>query len=636
MLQRIHDSLARWIGLGLLALVLAGFVFWRADFSGAGGATFAAKVNGEDISLQEFDAQLQSRQNEYQQLYRSELTEDMRRQLRESVIEEMVREEAIRQRVEAQGYRASDERVVQSIRDFPQFQVGGQFSRDSYTALLANQGYTPARFEQLQRQSLEIRDLETGIAESTFLTPAEFRRYIELYQQRREISYALFDSSAFAATVTIDDAAIAAHYEANQASYQTAETVDLEYVELALADIAGGVQLTEEELRAAYEEERARFQTPDERRARHILIEVAEGQDEQARATAESVEQRLKNGEDFGTIAAEVSADAGTKAQGGDLGWVSRGMLVGAFEDRLFGMQAGDTSEPVRTEFGYHIIRLDEIRAGQEQTFDEVREELAQELSTRRAESDFYDRANQLGERAFDAYNELASVAEAMQLPLKTVNGFSRTGDSDAFSNASPVVQAAFGDEIVDSGRNSELVELADDHVLVLRVTAHNLSQAKPLEEVREQIRAELTLDRAQQLAESAAQAFLADLTQGAADPAAAAAAHNGMWFAPAWVERTASTVPTEILSAVFGMANPADGQVLRDSVALANGNHAVVALTNVAAGEPTSMTQSDRDQRLEQLADQSARADLIAYRGNVREAATVRVPPAVLEPPVY
>jgi len=388
-------------------------------------------------------------------------------------------------------------------------------------------------------------------------------------------------------------------------------------------------------LRAAYEEERERFQTAEERRARHILLEVPEGQEDAVRATAESIVQRLKNGEDFAAVASELSTDAGTKNQGGDLGWISRGMLVGPFEDTLFAMQVGEISAPARSEFGFHIIRMDELRAGDVQPFEAVREDLAAETRTRRAETEFYDRANQLGEQAFDAYNELATVATAMQLPVKTLQGFPRSGDPNAFSNSAAVVQAAFAEEIVDSGRNSELVELADDHVLVLRVTTHHLPQTKPIDDVRDQIRSELTNERAQQLAEEAANAFLTEIERGS-DAAASAAAHNGTWRPAAWVERTDNTVPTEVLSAAFAMAKPAAGVALREGVALANGGHAVLVLTNVEAGEPASMTQSERDQRQKQLADQSARSELTSYAGNLRDQATVRIPPEILEPPAY
>ncbi len=636
MLQRIHDSFAKWLVVLVLGLIAFSFIFWGVDFGLGGVTTFAAKVNGEDVPLVEFDRALQDRQNQYQQIYRTELPEEVRRDLRRSVVEELVRNTALKQRVEEQGYRASDERVTQSIRDIAAFQVDGQFSLDVYRGLLANQGLAPTGFEELQRESLAIGDLERGIVDSTFLTPAEFRRYIELYNQRREVAYALFNPDAFTADVTIDDAAIAARYENNQASYQTAETVDLEYLELQLADVAATVEVSEEELRAAYEAEKERFETVEERRARHILIAVEDEQEDAARATAEAVVARLRAGEDFAAVAAEVSTDAGTKAQGGDLGWMGRGILVGPFEDALFGLEVGQLSEPVRSEFGFHVIRLDEVRAGDLRPFEAVREELAAETRTREAENEFYDRANQLGDAAFDAFDDLAAVASATNLPIKTLMGFPRTGDPNLFANSAAVVEAAFADEIVDSGRLSELVELAEDHVLVLRVVAHHVPTTKPLDEVREQIREELVRERGIELAEAAAQAFLTDIESGG-EPAERAAARGGMFTPAAWIMRTDATAPTEVLSAAFGMTKDASASApQREIVALANGGQAVIVLTGVEAGEPSTMTQEERDQRQRQLADQAARAELTGYAGNLRDSADVRIPDDILNPPIF
>lgn len=636
MLQRIHDSLSlgRWVVAVLLGLIAITFIFWGVDFGITGPATFAAKVNGEDISLDEFNEALQNRQNQYQQIYRSELPEELRRELRRGVIEELVRNTALKQRVDEQGYRVPDARVTQSIREIAAFQIDGQFSFDQYRGLLTNAGLTPTAFEVQQRETLELGELTKGIVDSTFLTPAEFRRFVELYNQRREVAYALFDAATFAADVMIDDAAIAARYETNQASYQTDETVDLEYVELALADVAATIAVTDDDLRAAYDEDRQRFETAEERHARHILFEITDG-DDAARTAAESAEARLRAGEDFAALAAELSADAGTKAQGGDLGWMARGTLVGPFEDALFAMQVGETSAPVKSEFGYHIIRLDEVRAGTVQPFEEVREQLAAETRTRLAEDDFFDRVDRLSDAAFEAANQLATVASEMQVSLKTAPGFSRSGDPNLFENSAPIVQAAFSDDLVESGRNSEVIELADDHVVVVRVAAHQLPATKPLEDVREQIREELTRERSQQLAEEAARTFFTEFERGA-DPVSLAATHRGMWNPATWVTRTDDTVPTEVLATAFGMPKVQSGVVHREVVALANGGQAVIALSAVEPGQPTAMSQDERDARQQQLSEQAARAELTGYAGNVRDQATVRIPDDILEPPVF
>jgi peptidyl-prolyl cis-trans isomerase D len=637
MLQRIHDSFGKAIVVVILGLISVTFIFWgssRSDFL-PGSSNFAARVNGEKIPMVEFDRALQERQNQYQQVYRSELSEDVRRELRRAVIEDLVQDATIRQRVGDQGYRASDARINQSIQEISAFQIDGVYNDQQAMALLANRGYTPAGFRALQREALEVGDLQNGIVDSSFLTPAEFRRYIELLNQKREVAYALFEIEAFSANIAIDDAAIASRYENNQASYQTTETADLEYIELALADVAATVAVTEEQLRKAYDEERARFETPEQRHARHILITVPEGQEDSARATAESVVARLRGGEDFAAVAAEVSADAGTKAQGGELPWLAHGVLPGPFEDALFALQIGAISDPVRSDDGFHIIRLDEVRAGEVQPFETVREEIASETKTREAENEFYDRANKLGEEAFDAYDDLAPVAVASGLPIKTLMGFPRTGDPAAFDNSAAVVQAAFAEEIVDSGRNTELVQLAEDHVLVLRVNEHHVPTTKPLDDVRDQIREELVRERAQELAEEAARAFLADVETGG-DAPQSAATRGGKWNAATWVARTDVGVPTEVLSAAFGMPKTDAAAPQREVVALANGGQAVIVLTGVQAGQPESMTQDDREARRRQLEQQAARAELTGYAGNLRATADVKIPPDVLTPPVF
>jgi peptidyl-prolyl cis-trans isomerase D len=362
------------------------------------------------------------------------------------------------------------------------------------------------------------------------------------------------------------------------------------------------------------------------------LIAVQNGDEQAARAKADSVEARLRNGENFAAVAKEVSDDAGTKAQGGDLGWMSRG-TGGAFEDALFALKApGDVSEPVKSEFGFHIIRLDELRPGEEQPFEAVRDQLDMEYRTREAEREFDERANKLQELAFDAYNELATVATEMQVPVKTLKDFPRTGNPAIFENSAPVVQAAFGEEVVDSGRNSELVQLAPDRVLVLRVTAHRVPETQPLEAVHDRIKEQLTHAKAQELAEGAAQAFLKDL-DGGIDPMQAALAHNGTWHPPALVERNDGGVPPEVITAAFALPKDQVDGAKRQEAALADGGHAVFMVSKVETGQPANIPQSERDQRQQGLAQQSALAELTSYEGSLREQATVRIPVEILNP---
>ena len=634
MLQAIHDGIGRSVAVVILGLLAVAFIFWGVDFS-LTGTVFAAKVNGNDIPILEFERDLRTQQNQYQELYRIEITDELQRELRLAVLERLIRNEALLQQVESAGYHVSDDRLTAAIRGRPEFQVGGEFSLDVFRATMLNVGMTEAGFLALQREQLSLLELTAAIMTSGFYTVEEYTRYVELYNQRREAAYAMFTVEDFLDQATVDEAAIAAHYEVNKAAYYSDESVDIEYIEVQGADLAADVEVTEEELATYYEDERYRFQTDEERQARHILLDL---DTEDAETDAASIIARLDAGEDFEALAAELSEDAGTSAQGGDLGWISKGLLVGPFEDTLFSMEVGDVQGPVETDFGYHIIRLEEIRAGEVRTFESVRDELALDFQVRRAEELFYDRASELGDRSFDAFDELVSVATQMELPLQTLSGFTHDGSTSPFSISAPVVQAAFDPLALEQRENSGPIELADDHMLVLRVTGHHPPAEQSLDAVRERVEQELLRAAAQELAETASADFLAALEalqpeEEDLDLEAVVQNLGGAWTATAWIERTDGQVPTQVLAAVFRSEKPAADAVVRDLVPLASGDSAVFLLSAVEAGQVDVIPREERNLRNSQLAEQAGMFELTGYAAEVRNDATVRIPDIVLNP---
>ena len=671
MLQSIREGVGRWVAGIILALIAVAFIFWGVDPT-IMGTTFAAKVNGEDISLIEFDRALQIQQSQYQELYRVELDDELQRALRLSVLEDMIQGEALAQRVSSQGYRVSDSRLAQAIRSLPEFQVGGEFSMDVYRSQLMFSGLSPTAFEEQQREQLGLAELQGGIGISAFYTPAEFARYIELFEQEREVAYALFSADAFLDQVEVDETEVQEHYEANKDRFFSEESVDIEYLELTRADFSGEIEVTDEALEAFYEQEQYRFQTEADRRPRHILIGSME-ENPEAEARAMDVLARLDAGESFEDLAAEVSEDPGTSGQGGDLGWLSRG--TGAFQDAVFDMEVGEVRGPVKSEFGYHIIRLDDIREGEVRTFDSVREELAVEYRELQAEELFFDAAQELDALAFDAFDELASVAQDMELTLQTFEGLTRTGTSSPFPVADPAIQTAFSTEVLELGENSRLIEILDDHVAVLRVRAHNLPQEQPLEAVRTEIEAELARIAAEALADAAAEEFLmraaslpvadsgvANATDGVEsadagveqaspdeavsddeaqpEPQSALAALTeelgGTWTDSAWYRRTDTGAPLEIIASVFNTRADGDGAEVRERVALASGDEAVVLMTSIRPGSADRLTREELQARLTALSQATAGFELAGYAQHVREGASVRIPDEVLDPPLF
>src|SRR5690606_26384477 len=396
----------------------------------------------------------------------------------------------------------------------PMFQIGGQFSMDMLRSQLAFQGMSVAAFEELQRQQLELLDLQNGIVNASFVTPEEYVRYVELLNQRREVAYAAFEVASFLDQVEITDEQVEEHYREFGERYMTEETAAIEYVELKRSDLAAEVDVDEATIRDYYEQRRNEFRTEEERAASHILITAGAGEtDEEARARAEALVERIRAGEDFAALAAEHSDDPGTASSGGDLGWITRGMLDSAFTDALYELaEVGDVSDPVKTDFGWHIIRFNAVRPGEERSFEEVRDQLAEEYRIERVDDIYYDRANRLADVAFEEYDNLERVASTLGLPLERLDAFPRSGDPEAFPNSAPIVNVVFGFDALEIGINSDVSELADDHVVVVRVVERFPPEQRPLEEVADEIRETLRRERAEELAAEALAAFAAAL----------------------------------------------------------------------------------------------------------------------------
>ena len=261
------------------------------------------------------------------------------------------------------GYRVTDQQVASFVRSQPRFQVGGEFASQAYIATLASQGLTPEIFEERTRRALEINQLQVGLVGSSFYTPTEYRQFIELQQQQRAATLVQFSPAAFFSEVSLDDGAVEAYYSANLSQFQTEESVALDYVELRLADIAATVAVDDAALREYYDNNADRYSTAEERRSRHILIAVdGEAEDAVARDKAEKLVAEIAAGGDFAALARENSDDPGSAPDGGELGWAGRGVFVPAFEEALFALEVSEVSPPVRTEFGYHVIQLEELR----------------------------------------------------------------------------------------------------------------------------------------------------------------------------------------------------------------------------------------------------------------------------------
>jgi peptidyl-prolyl cis-trans isomerase D len=567
MLQQIRDKITGWVAIVFLSVIAIVFIFWGVQFESSTNVA-AATVNGEKIPVELVRRAWQDRQSELQQLSRDELPPELVQQEQQRILDDFIRRELLVQRAGQLGYRVSDRELAEALARIPALQVDGVFSRDRYAALLRAQGRTEADFEAEFRRDLQINQLSNAVAISAFALPGEVRRRVELA---------------------------------------------LQYVQLSLSDVEGSIEVSDEALRRHYEEVAAeRFQTTERRRARHILVEAGTD-DAAARARAESLAERARAGEDFSTLAAQNSDDPGSKGQGGDLGWATRESFVAPFADALFGMAKGEVRGPVQTQFGYHVIKLDDLEAAHQRSFDEVRAELESDYRREQAQTEFYERSQQLADEAFASLNELESVAQQLGLETRAVEVFTRQGGGP-FGAERKLIEAAFSDEVLQERQNSPAINVGEDSVVVLRVTEHRPPVQRPLDEVRGEIEQNLRAQRAREAAEAAARAAAARIAAGEGWTDVA----SSLGLQPMGgrsVTRTEETLPPELLQAVFTAAAPASGQVSSGVAALPGGDAALFVVSGMRPGSVSSpQAAADLAARAQRAAGQVALAEFSSY----------------------
>jgi peptidyl-prolyl cis-trans isomerase D len=631
MLQQIRDKITGWFASLFLGAIAVVFVFWGIRFESA-TTSAAAKVNGESIPVEQVRRAWQERQNELQQAARNELPEAVVKAEQQKLLDNFIRREVLLQHASKMGYGVTDQEIVSQLQEIPALQVDGKFSRDRYSALLRAQGRSEVDFEREFRRDLEISQVRNGVGISAFATPSELRRRIELEGETRDIDYVTVPAAQYAAGAALNPADVTAFYDKNKAAFMTPETVSLQYLQLKLADVAASVAVTDAALRELYEQVAPeRYLDPERRRARHILIESGKD-DAAAKKKAEQVYASAKAGADFAKLAEQNSDDPGSKAQGGELGWATRETYVQPFAEALFAMQKGEVRGPVKTQFGYHVLLLEDVAPSHQRGFDEVKAELETDYRNDHAQSLFYEKSQQLADDSFAALSELDSVAKKFGLPVQTADGYTRRGGGP-FGPDRKVIEAVFSGDVLQERQNSPAVNVGDDSVVVLRVTDYKPSVQQPLDVVRGQIEANLRQQGARKAAEAAARADAARLAAGAS--LADVAKERGLQPAgPSTITRTAPGVAPALVKAVFVAPRPAPGKSTSGIAVLPTGDVALFVVNAVHSGTMPSAADAaaQLQQQAQRASGQTAGAEFSAYLGELVRTAKIRTNEKVFE----
>jgi len=607
MLQQIRDKLSGGIAIAILALIGVPFLFFGINYNFI-GTNFAAKVDGEEISVGFFEQQYRSELTERPEL--ADANDAQLQQLRRGILERLIRDQLVRSYLTENGYRVGNKQLTDLIQREPEFQVDGKFDRAAYVDYLAIRGREPREFEESQRAFMREYQLRSSIMASAVVTPSEYRRYLNLAAEQRLVSLATLNEEAVSGEIEVSEEDVQAFYDDNPTLYQLPETADVEFIQIRRDELAQQVEVDEETLAAYYEDNKFRYLQDEQRQARHILI-LFDDDEAAALTKTEDILMRVRSGDSFEALAGEFSMDGGTSAQGGDLGVLTETQLPDALGAAIFSMQEGDLEGPVRSDFGFHIVRLDDILERGPLALDQVRGELLTELRDREAESLYIDLERRLSDALFDL-TDMQAIAAAVGVEIGTIEDFGRTG-GEPFGSNQAAIDAVFDDAVLNGGQLSEVVEIDVNGAAVFRVSQHNPATRQALEDVRNDIDAVLRSQKADQILIERAEQILAAIAAGE-DFGVAAEAAGATVGEPRLLTRQDTEADQIVVFEIFAAAKPTQDSPVTGRVRGLDGAYTVYSLEAVLPGRPESIPLAQRDAGKAQLAQDSGVGDYLAF----------------------
>ncbi len=618
MLQGIRDRAHGFIAWIIVILICIPFALWGVqEYLGPDPNVAVAEVDGEEISLIDYQTALQAVRAS---LNRQFPGQDVSRIFGEASVRDRAREGLIRERLIARasseaGFVVSDEQLAGAIRSAPAFQRDGAFSTEEYEYALRRSGSSPGRFEANTRRRLLEAQWRDALVLSAAAAQSRARRLAALESQTRAFARLLVPADRFAES-EIGEEAIAKRYEENEAAFLTPEEVRLRYVVLARDDLAAEIEIPAGTIEGYYESRKAGLTTPEQRRVRHILI-ADEAGGEEALARAEALRARILGGESFEDVARSSSDDPGSKGSGGDLGYSARG--IWPFDEAAFSLAVGDLSEPIRSESGFHLIRVEDIRESRTRSFDEAEEELEREYRNEQAEQLYFELVERLSNLAFEQPDNLEDAAEVLGLAVEESGYLSRRGEpGHEVLGDRAVIAAAFGDDVL-AGNNSEPVEIEGYRTVVVRVEERREPRQRTLDEVRPEIVAALRAERATDEARALGVGLLERLRAGEGREAVAG---DLAWSEERTVGRNEPGLGRTVGEVLFSMPRPGAGATTFDGVALPNGDFVILALEEVIENEVEAETLDESRTRLSRQLGLDTHQSFVAA---LRERAEVR-----------
>lgn len=635
MLQAIRDNAQTWIAWVIVSFLIVVFAFWGIQgFDLFGNEVNVAEVDGVEISDDDFQRQYQKHREQQRQQYAQIFGGDTNNPLFEKLMNEnLMRKRVLQGMIQSRvitvaafdaGFKISDDQLNEIIRSSPFFQRDGRFDKDEYVQRLRFGGMTNKGYKARLELDEINRQWQEGISNSVFVTPQQVDAWLKLQNHQRQLSYLILRASDYRHAAKIDDAMINAYYEENPREFMTDEQVSIEYVEFSSVKLAEQLSVSDAELRNWYDENSSDYAVPDDQTQRKTLLDLR---------------KRLLAGEDFAKLAKEFSQDTGSATGGGDLGMFGRNIMEKPFEDAVYALKKGEVSEPVKTSFGLHLIKLTGIQGEQRQashillevdskklrtlTYEEVHDQLEKDFLAREAERRFAEQFELLNNLSYEQPDTLAGVAEELKLEIKTTELFGRLGGKGISANPK-IATAAFNEEVL-AGNNSEPIEVSSDNFIVLRIKQHVPAAIRPLAEVNDIIIDQLLDDVSKRTAFEKGEDTLAKIKAGTPHDEVAKALKL-TWISAENVKRDNNKLAKEIINRLFAMPGPVDGKPVYAGITMAGSDYAVLVLESVTDIDPDKLDTVVRLSARRQLEKSAGDNVWTAMQADLQQSADIKI----------
>ena len=630
MLTSIRARATGWIAWAIVILISIPFALWGVNsYFGEIYEINVAVVDGEEIDLQTYQRALYIERDNYRQQMGENVDSDFLSSsvLGRQVVDQLVRDLLLFQDARSNGYYVGDEALAKAIRRAPMFLTDEKFDQSRYERLLQFSGYSVPEFEELQRQLAAVSQIRSSFLASSFSVDQSVNEVLKVVLQTRDGDYALIEPERFASEIEVSEEDIQAEYDQNLSLYTEPEKIKVEYIQLLLSDFAKDYEPTEETLQQLYEVDIAQFLREESRFVSHVLIKPdGESEEDEAKALEEATEvaEKAKAGEDFGELVSNHSDDTGSVEQGGSIGEVNRGATVPEFEEVAFSLSEGEISGPVKSTFGFHIIRVDEIKKEETKPFEEVRDELVDSAIKQQAEDELGQILEEVRNIAYEQPDNLLAVSDAFGLEIQESEWFSRDAGSGIADN-NKIRDVAFSELVLKEEFNSDLVELDVENYVVLRKLQFQDTAQLGIDEVRDEITEKLLAQKSEEQAQNLGERLVDAVKSG--DEWTEVLAENNLEPLPNPGREGEDNYDSYLIAnMIYSASLPKEDGVAYGSGSLSDGRYVIYRIVSSEDGNPESAEEEMRQQVQAQISNRFGVELYDSYVSNLRQIADVKI----------